>query len=129
MDAMVQQALAQQFGEESEQSRVDQNQEPLPEATQIEIISKVVDQKRGSYIRGTGKTIRRAPLPRGGSSTAILREQLKAKDDTIREIKAMFYDTNNRLRVLEDLVARGGSANLSNTNNSEGATSYGHPRS
>ncbi|KAL9686194.1 hypothetical protein QQ045_023649 [Rhodiola kirilowii] len=80
MQAMVCQALADQNGDESEHSILDDH-EPLPVATQIDIISQVIGQTRGTYVSGTGKAFKRPSLPRGGARNSHLKEQVEKQKD------------------------------------------------
>lgn len=122
MDLMLREALEQQNGE-SDSSGVD-DQEPLSVEKQIEIISKVVGQKSGSFISGTGKAFRKPPLPRGGARDSHLKEQLQDARNEIEELKRTAKDEmaelREKIRILEEMIIRGGSANVQT---SEGATS------
>ncbi|KAL9690310.1 hypothetical protein QQ045_010707 [Rhodiola kirilowii] len=120
MEERVRQALQDMDGDEDEdpEGTVIDARPPLPVDIQIKIINEVLGPKRGTYVSGAGRAFRKPPLPRGGSArTAELIDKLQKTQDEMMEMKAAFEE---RIRILEELAVRGGSANV---NASEGATS------
>ncbi|CAM8914011.1 unnamed protein product [Rhodiola kirilowii] len=117
----VREILGDQNEDESEEPSVLDEQGPLPLATELDIITQVMGQKRGTYISGTGKSFKKPPLPRGGARNSELKDQLQQQKEEFLEMKAAFED---RIHVLEELVVRGGSTHLTSNNASEGVTSY-----
>lgn len=104
---------------------------PLPVSTQIEIISQIMGQKRGTRISGIGKALAREPLPRGGariaSDTIQLTEELrKTQEDMAKKFEERMADQANKfmehIRLLEEMVKGGSGAMASNA--SDGATSH-----
>ncbi|KAL9689554.1 hypothetical protein QQ045_009941 [Rhodiola kirilowii] len=83
---------------------------PLPVDIQIKIINEVLGPKRGTYVSGAGRAFQKPPLPRGRSArTAELNDKLQKTYDEMLEMKAAFEE---RIRILEELAVRGGSANV-----------------
>ncbi|KAL9666735.1 hypothetical protein QQ045_001073 [Rhodiola kirilowii] len=120
MEERVRQALQDMDGDEDEdpEGTVIDARPPLPVDIQIKIINEVLGPKRGTYVSGAGTAFRKPPLLRGGSArTAELNDKLQKTQDEMMEMKAAFEE---RIRILEELAVRGGSANV---NASEGATS------